>query len=211
MLKVGDKAPKFELASDSGKKLGLASFPGKHVVVYFYPKDNTPGCTREAQAFAEKNKALTGAGAVVLGISKDSVKSHCGFRDKYALNFPLLSDDDLSVHKAFGAYGEKTMYGKKVLGTIRSTFIVDPNGKIAHVFPNVKVDGHVDAVLSALGTLAGSTKTKTKTKSAPSPAPKVAKKAPPQVAPKAKVKPTATAKKAPAKKVSLKAAPKKGR
>lgn len=178
MLKVGDKAPKFELASDSGKKIGPASFPGKHVVVYFYPRDNTPGCTREAQAFAANAQKLSKAGAVVLGISKDSVASHCGFRDKYSLNFPLLSDADLGVHKAFGAYGEKNMYGKKVLGTIRSTFIVDPGGKVARVYPSVKVDGHVDAVLAALAELAGGGAKKTTTKSVAAPAGRSAKKAP---------------------------------
>ncbi len=155
MLKAGDKAPKFELPSDSGKTLGLASFPGKHVVVYFYPRDNTPGCTREAQAFAASGRAFASAGAVVLGISKDSITSHCKFRDQYALTFPLLSDADLSVHKAFGAYGEKNMYGKKVLGTIRSTFIVDPKGNVARVFPSVKVDGHADTVLAAIAELRG--------------------------------------------------------
>ena len=134
MLKEGDKAPKFELQSDAGEKLGPAKFPGKHVVVYFYPRDNTPGCTRQAQAFAASAKALTAAGAVVLGVSKDSIPSHCNFRDKYQLNFPLLSDPDLTVHKAFGAYGEKNMYGKKVLGTIRSTFIVDPKGKVCLLY-----------------------------------------------------------------------------
>lgn len=150
MLSAGDKAPSFELPADSGKKVGLKSFPGKTVVLYFYPKDNTPGCTREAQAFAATAKKFESAGAVVLGVSKDSVTSHCNFRDKYKLNFPLLSDPDLSVHKAFGAYGEKTMYGKKILGTIRSTFVIDPKGTVTSVFPNVKVDGHADAVLAAI-------------------------------------------------------------
>jgi peroxiredoxin Q/BCP len=169
MLKAGDKAPKFDLPSDSGKALGLASFPGKHVVVYFYPRDNTPGCTREAQAFAESARAIGAAGAVVVGISKDSIASHCKFRDQYRLNFPLLSDADLAVHKAFGAYGEKTMYGKKVLGTIRSTFIVDPAGKVAKVFPSVKVDGHAEAVLAAIHELRGGAKPAKSTKPAPKP------------------------------------------
>ncbi len=150
MLKEGQKAPRFELPSDAGKNVRLDDFAGKPVVVYFYPRDNTPGCTREAQAFSAAKKELAKLGATVLGISKDSVTSHCGFRDKYALNFPLLSDADLSVHKAFGAYGEKTMYGRKVLGTIRSTFVIGPDGKLAKVFPSVKVDGHADAVLAAL-------------------------------------------------------------
>ena len=150
MLKEGQKAPNFTLPSDSGKDIRLADFAGKSVVVYFYPRDNTPGCTREAQAFAAATKDFAKLGVTVLGISKDSVASHCGFRDKYKLTFPLLSDADLSVHKAFGAYGEKLMYGKKVLGTIRSTFVVGPDGKLTKVFPSVKVDGHADAVLAIL-------------------------------------------------------------
>lgn len=162
MLNVGDKAPKFELASDDapGKKVGPGSFPGKYVVVYFYPRDNTPGCTRQAQAFAASAQKFAKAGAAVVGISKDSLASHGKFRSNYKLNFPLLSDTDLTVHKAFGSYGEKTMYGKKVLGTIRSTFILDPKGKVARVFPNVRVDGHADAVLEAIAELQGGGSTK---------------------------------------------------
>ena len=161
MLTEGDKAPAFELESDSGEKVSLKGSleSGKLVVLYFYPKDNTPGCTREAQAFTEAKRKLAAAGATVIGVSKDSIKSHCGFRDKYALNFPLLSDPGLSVHKAYGAYGEKMMYGKKVEGTIRSTFLIEAtrqgessgaDGKILRVWRSVKVDGHVDAVLDAI-------------------------------------------------------------
>jgi peroxiredoxin Q/BCP len=150
MLAEGDKAPKFELESDSGAKVSLGDFAGKHLVLYFYPKDNTPGCTREAQAFTEAVAKIRRMGAEVVGVSKDSIKSHCSFRDKYALKFPLLSDPELKLHKAFGAWGEKTMYGKKVEGTLRSTFIIGPDGKVAKVFPSVKVDGHVDAVIEAL-------------------------------------------------------------
>jgi peroxiredoxin Q/BCP len=149
-LDAGAPAPSFDLESDSGKRVALSDFRGKHLVFYFYPKDNTPGCTREAQSFTEAKKKLAALGASVVGVSKDSIKSHCGFRDKYALSFPLLSDPDLAVHKAYGAYGEKTMYGKKVLGTIRSTFLIGPDGKVIHVWRNVKVDGHVDAVIEAL-------------------------------------------------------------
>ena len=157
MLKVGDKAPGFALTSDAGEKVKLSDLTrgGKHAVVYFYPKDSTPGCTREAQGFSAALKNLEKLGAAVVGISKDSVASHCNFRDKYRLKVPLLSDPDLEVHKAFGAYGDKVMYGKKVKGTIRSTFIVGPDGKVAKVFPSVKVDGHVDKVIAALGELAG--------------------------------------------------------
>ena len=196
MLSAGDKAPSFELPSDSGKSIGPKSFPNQFVVVYFYPKDQTPGCTREAQAFAATRAAWSKAGAIVLGISKDSVASHEKFRDKYALNFPLLSDADLKVHKAFGAYGEKTMYGKKVLGTIRSTFILDPGGNVARAFPNVKVDGHADAVLAALAELKGG---KAPAPAAKVPAPKAAKK---PAAKKAATKPLA--KKAAAKKAATK-------
>jgi thioredoxin-dependent peroxiredoxin len=162
MLSEGDKAPPFELESDDGKRFSLtealkearqarqAGPGGTAVVLYFYPKDSTPGCTREAQAFTEAKRKLAAAGATVAGVSKDSIKSHCGFRDKYAINFPLLSDPDLAVHRAYGAYGEKTMYGKKVMGTIRSTFLISPDGKIARAWRGVKVDGHVDAVPEAI-------------------------------------------------------------
>jgi peroxiredoxin Q/BCP len=153
MLSEGDKAPAFALESDQGGTVTLkeALAGAKAVVLYFYPKDSTPGCTREAQAFTAAKKKLAAAGATVLGVSKDSIKSHCGFRDKYDLDFPLLSDPDLAVHKAYGAYGEKMMYGKKILGTIRSTFVIGADGKIARAWRNVKVDGHVDDVLATLG------------------------------------------------------------
>jgi peroxiredoxin Q/BCP len=150
MLAEGDKAPKFDLESDSGDRMSLGDFAGKHLVLYFYPKDNTPGCTREAQAFSEAAAKIRKMGAEVVGVSKDSIKSHCSFRDKYGLKFPLLSDPELKLHKAFGAWGEKTMYGKKIEGTLRSTFIIGPTGKVLKVFPSVKVDGHADAVIEAL-------------------------------------------------------------
>jgi thioredoxin-dependent peroxiredoxin len=159
MLKVGDRAKDFALASPSGQKK-LSDAKGKYAVVYFYPRDNTPGCTREAQAFSQASKAFAKAGAVVYGISKDSVESHARFADGCNLTIDLLADPDLTTHKAYGAYGEKTMYGKKVLGTIRSTFIVDPAGKIARVFPSVKVDGHAAAVLSVIEELRGGSSVK---------------------------------------------------
>ena len=159
MLNAGDRAPNFALESDLGRPLGPRDYPGKVLVVYFYPKDHTSGCTREAQAFAAASKAIAAEGAQVLGISKDTVKTHCSFRDKFHLTFPLLSDPDLSVHKAFGAYGEKTSYGRLVLGTIRSTFIVDSKGKIVRVFPRVNVEGHADQVLAALRDLGANDKT----------------------------------------------------
>lgn len=149
-LAPGDAAPAFSASSDAGTTVGLEDFRGKTLVLYFYPKDSTPGCTREAQAFEAAKRKLATLGAAVVGVSKDSIKSHCAFKAKYDLSFPLLSDPDLSLHDAYGAYGEKTMYGKKVLGTIRSTFVIDAKGKIARVFSPVKVDGHAEAVLEAV-------------------------------------------------------------
>jgi peroxiredoxin Q/BCP len=150
MIKTGDKAPSFSLPADDGTTISLASLKGKHAVVYFYPKDDTPGCTIEAKDFSAAMGKLQKAGAVVLGVSKDSIASHCKFRDKYALKIRLLSDPDLSTHKAYGAFGEKTMYGKKVEGVIRSTFLIGPDGKVKRAWPSVKVAGHVDAVLAEL-------------------------------------------------------------
>lgn len=150
MIREGDLAPPFQLESDSGKTFTLGDFAGKILVLFFYPKDSTPGCTREAQAFSEGAGRFAKLGAAVVGISKDSVKSHGSFRDKYALKVPLLSDPTQAVHRAYGAYGEKTMYGKKVLGTIRSTFVIDADGRVARVFSPVKVDGHAEAVLDAI-------------------------------------------------------------
>src|SRR5687767_12659255 len=130
MLKAGDKAPTFRLPADDGSTFDLATAKGRHVVVYFYPRDDTPGCTVEAIDFTKSRKKFESGGATVVGISKDSVASHCKFRDKHGLSVRLLSDPDLKVHKAFGAWGEKTMYGKKVEGVIRSTFLVGPDGKV---------------------------------------------------------------------------------
>jgi peroxiredoxin Q/BCP len=150
MLDVGDKAPAFSLEDQSGKTVKLSDFKGRKVVVYFYPKDDTPGCTREACAFRDEHSALQKAGAVVLGISPDSGPSHAKFAGKYKLSFPLLADTDHSVSEKFGAWGEKTLYGRKFMGIIRSTFLVDEAGKVARVWPKVKVDGHVDQVLEAV-------------------------------------------------------------
>lgn len=150
MLSEGDKAPDFELETDSGKRVSLASFKNKTLVLYFYPKDSTPGCTREAQAFTAARKSIEAAGGAVLGVSRDSVKSHCSFRDKYELAIPLASDPDLSVHKAYGAWGEKTMYGKTVTGVLRSTFIVDEDGRVEKAQYNVKATGHVAKLMRDL-------------------------------------------------------------
>jgi len=153
----GRKAPDFELESDSGERLSLASFAGRWLVLYFYPRDNTPGCTREAQDFTSAAARLKKMGAAVVGVSKDSIKSHCGFKEKIGITFPLLSDPDLKAHKAFGAWGTKTMYGKKVEGTIRSTFLVGPDGTLARSWSSVKVDGHVDKVIAAIEQAQGRT------------------------------------------------------
>jgi thioredoxin-dependent peroxiredoxin len=153
MLKEGQKAPSFRLSSGDGGSVALEDYRGTPVVVYFYPKDDTPGCTREACAFRDSQAQIRKTGAIVLGVSPDSVASHQKFRDKYKLSFPLLSDPDKGVAKKFGAYGEKTLYGKKVVGMIRSTFIIDGDGIVRKVFPKVRVDGHAEKVLEALQTL----------------------------------------------------------
>jgi peroxiredoxin Q/BCP len=149
MLKEGDKAPDFKLENDDGETVSLRDFAGKTLVLYFYPKDDTPGCTREAQAFTKARAKIDKAGGAVVGVSRDSTERHCKFKDKYGLAIPLLSDPDRKVHEAYGAWGTKTMYGKKVEGVIRSTFLVK-KGKILKVWPSVKVDGHVEQVLEAL-------------------------------------------------------------
>ncbi len=150
MLKVGSKAPSFSLQSDEGKNITLKDFAGKKVVLYFYPKDDTPGCTKEACSFTENSSALRKAGAVVLGVSADSVPSHQKFKTKYKLNFPLLSDPDRETIQKYDVWKEKNMYGKKMMGVERTTFIIDEEGKIAHIFPKVKVDGHTEKVLEKL-------------------------------------------------------------
>ncbi len=152
-VEEGQKAPAFSLPGDDGKVHKLADHKGERVVLYFYPRDMTPGCTTEACAFRDNLARLKKAGAVVYGVSKDSIASHEKFRDKHELNFVLLSDEKLDVHKKYGAFGEKTMYGKKVEGVIRSTFLIDEKGKIAKAWRNVKVGGHVDKVLEALEAL----------------------------------------------------------
>jgi peroxiredoxin Q/BCP len=143
-------APDFDLESDGGNRLSLDDFAGDWLVLYFYPRDSTPGCTREAQGFSEAIGRMNKLGARVVGVSKDTVKSHCSFRDKFGIRFPLLSDPELATHKAYGAWGTKTMYGKKVEGTIRSTFLVSPDGAIVRAWRSVKVDGHVDSVIAVL-------------------------------------------------------------
>ena len=153
MLAAGNHIPTFSLASDAGRTVSSDSLRGSWTVLYFYPKADTPGCTREAQAFTEHRNTFAKLGVHVFGISKDQVGALCKFRDKYTLEVELLSDPDLGVHKAFGAFGEKVMYGKRVEGVLRSTFVVDPEGKVAHVFPSVKVDGHAEKVLEIVRVL----------------------------------------------------------
>ena len=150
MLKVGAKAPDFKLQSDSGKTVSLKDFAGKKIVLYFYPRDMTPGCTKEACSFTENQSRIQKLGAVVLGISADSVEAHKKFRDKYGLSFPLLSDPKKEVIEKYGVWKEKNMYGRKMMGIERSTFVIDEAGKIAHIFSKVKVDGHTEAVMEKL-------------------------------------------------------------
>jgi peroxiredoxin Q/BCP len=153
MVKDGQKAPGFELPSSEGGEVSLEGLRGRTVVLYFYPKDDTPGCTREACAFRDSQAALKRKGVVVLGVSGDSLASHEKFKGKYKLNFPLLSDKDKAVAKKYGAWGEKLLYGKKTTGMIRSTFVIDGAGVVRKVFPRVKVDGHAEQVLEAISQL----------------------------------------------------------
>jgi len=152
-LKAGDKAPDFELPGDDGKTHKLSDHKGQPVILYFYPRDNTPGCTTEACEFRDNLNRVTGKGAVVYGVSKDSIKSHEKFRDKYDLNFPLLADEDVQVMTDYGVWGEKKLYGKVSMGCIRSTFLIDKDGNFAEVWTKVRVKGHVDKVLEALEAL----------------------------------------------------------
>ena len=149
-LAPGDKAPAFRLPTDGDGEVSSASLKGKPYVLYFYPKDDTPGCTREACSFRDSMSRLQGHGATILGVSRDSIDSHHRFREKYGLPFALASDPDNTVAKDYGAFGKKMMYGKEVTGTIRSTFLIDPQGRIERVWSPVKVDGHVDQILAAL-------------------------------------------------------------
>lgn len=149
----GDAAPNFTLATDDGPAVSLAALKGKPVVVYFYPRDDTPGCTREACAFRDRSGELKAHGATVLGISTDDVKSHGKFRKKFNLNFPLLADTEHKTADAFGAWREKNMYGKKSMGIQRSTFLIDGAGIVRKVWRKVNVDGHDAEVLAALDAL----------------------------------------------------------
>ena len=147
MLKEGDKAPDFTLPADDGKDFKLSKNRGKKIVLYFYPKDNTSGWIKEAEGFGSKFTTLKKKNAIVVGISRDSIKSHLKFREKQGIKFALLSDEDEKVWKLYDVLKEKNMYGKKVIGIERSTFVIDAKGKIIKIFRKVKVDGHVEEVL----------------------------------------------------------------
>ena len=148
-LEPGAKAPAFTLPDADGNPVSLSSFAGSKVVIYFYPRDDTPGCTKEACQFNDALSQFEGLGVPVIGISPDKAASHARFRDKYGLRFALLSDPDHGVMESYGAWGEKTLYGKVTTGVIRSTFLVDEKGKIARAWYHVKADGHAAKVLEA--------------------------------------------------------------
>lgn len=149
-IEPGKQAPAFTLPADDGSKVRLADLAGKAVVLYFYPKDDTPGCTREACAFRDAREDLQAEGVSVLGVSPDGVASHGKFRDKYQLNFPLLADEDHKVAEKYGAWREKNMYGKKSMGIQRSTYLIGPDGKVVRVWKKVSVDGHAEEVQAAI-------------------------------------------------------------
>ncbi|MCC7107065.1 MAG: thioredoxin-dependent thiol peroxidase [Chloroflexi bacterium] len=152
MPSVGSQAPMFRLPSSGGGEVSLDDFRGKQaVVLYFYPRDDTPGCTREACAFRDLKGEFERKGAAILGVSTDNVASHDRFSGKFGLNFPLLADIDASVSRAYGVYGPKQMMGKRFQGIHRTTFVIDKDGRVKAVFPDVKVDGHADEVMAALG------------------------------------------------------------
>jgi len=152
-IEEGDAAPDFSLPADDGSEVKLSALRGKPVVLYFYPKDDTPGCTKEACAFRDRTGELRAKGAVVLGVSPDDVASHGRFRDKYRLNFPLLADAGHRLASRYGAWREKNMYGKKSMGIQRSTFLIDRDGKVRKVWKKVSVEGHDQDVLDALDAL----------------------------------------------------------
>jgi len=152
-VEEGKKAPAFTLTNDAGEKVKLADLQGSPVVLYFYPKDDTPGCTKEACAFRDQKTTLKKLGAVVLGVSPDDEASHAKFRDKYELNFPLLADHEHKIAEKYGAWREKNMYGKKSMGVQRSTFLIDAKGVVVKVWKKVQVDGHDEQVIEALKAL----------------------------------------------------------
>jgi len=152
-LKEGDKAPAFELARDGGGSVSLKSLAGKKIVLYFYPKDDTTGCTKEAIDFSGLKKSFARAGAEVIGVSPDSVKSHDKFKTKHDLDLTLLSDETKKMLADYGVWAEKSMYGRKYMGVVRTTFLIDGKGRIAHIWDKVKVAGHAEEVLAAVKAL----------------------------------------------------------
>ncbi|MBI5384900.1 MAG: thioredoxin-dependent thiol peroxidase [Verrucomicrobia bacterium] len=149
-LKEGDPAPDFSASTHGGGRASLADFKGRHVVLYFYPKDDTPGCTKEACAFRDHFAAFQQKGATVLGVSIDSAKKHGKFAEKFKLPFPLLADEEKKIVQAYGVWGEKTFMGRKYLGTHRVTFLIGPDGRIKRIWPEVKPEEHAEEVLAAL-------------------------------------------------------------
>lgn len=150
MLEEGKKAPAFSGVDDKGNKVSLKDFSDKKVILYFYPKDMTPGCTTEACDFQESISKLKRNGAVVIGVSKDSVERHVKFKEKYSLKFPLIADEDGKICEKYGVWQKKKLYGKEFMGIVRSTFLIGENGKLLKVWPKVKVKGHVEEVLDAV-------------------------------------------------------------
>ena len=150
---VGDKAPNFKLPGDDGNTVSLADFKGRKLVLYFYPRADTPGCTKESIDFSKQKSAFTKAGADVIGISADPVKAQEAFKKKHKLSVGLLSDETHAMLEAYGAWGKKSMYGKTFMGIIRMTYLIAPDGRVAQVWPKVKVDGHAAAVLAAVKAL----------------------------------------------------------
>lgn len=148
MLKVGDKAPDFSLPADDGSTVSLKNLRGKKVILYFYPKDDTSGCTAEACDFRDNIKTFNKKDVIVIGVSKDPIKSHIKFKNKFDLNFPLLSDEEGKMLEAYDVWKEKSMYGKKYMGIVRTTFIIDEKGVIEKIFDKVKIPKHVETLLS---------------------------------------------------------------
>ena len=150
-LKAGDVAPGFSVATSGGGKISLADYLGRNVILYFYPRDDTPGCTKEACGFRDQYAEFTKAGAVVLGVSTDTVKAHDKFVAKFKLPFTLLADEDKKIVEAYGVWGQKSFMGRKYLGTHRVTFLIGPDGRIKKIWPQVKPEEHPGEVLAALG------------------------------------------------------------
>jgi peroxiredoxin Q/BCP len=154
-LKIGQKAPGFKAATADGSRLSLGQLAGNWLILYFYPKDNTSGCTKEACDFRDNMERITATGAVVIGVSPDSQLSHSKFAEKLNLNFLLLADNEKKISTDYGAWVEKSLYGRKFMGVERTTFVIDTEGIIRHIFPKVKVGGHVDTIIGKLNELMG--------------------------------------------------------